>query len=89
MWNYRVIMRTYTNKDSSVDNLFGIHEVYYTKKHEVDMWTEKPVDAFGTTLEELRKCYDLQAEAFTAPVLIETELLANIKKKSKTRQKNT
>ena len=61
--------------------LFGIHEVYY-EKGKITNWTECTIAPFGETLDELHIVYDMQKEAFNQPVLIESELLAKVAKKT-------
>ena len=77
MWNYRLIGK----KTSSPDELicWGIHEVYYDDDHNIEHWTEDPMDVFGLSPEEARSTYDMMAEAFTTPLLIEIEVNGELK----------
>lgn len=68
-WNYRVI---YHGKPGDV--WFGIYEVYYEDDGTVACWTTEPVGIVGDDMDELRRSYDLIAEAFKMPVLDESEL---------------
>lgn len=73
-WNYRIIKH---DKDAEV--WYGLHEVYYDDKDNVDTWTEDPVDF---------SCYEDEGEsgivkglamalsdALLLPALKESELL--------------
>lgn len=47
-WNYRVVHRVVNGEDC-----FGIHEAYYDGEWNVHSISEKPVDPYGETKEEL------------------------------------
>ena len=79
MWNYRLIGRKTPTRDDPNVICWGIHEVYYTDKHKVEHWTVAPMDVFGLSPEEARSTYDMMAEAFVAPPLMEVELDGELK----------
>lgn len=71
-WNYRLMKRTYcTDWD---EDEYEIVEAYYNGDGSVRAWTERGAVVGGATPEEARHNYELQAEAFTLPVLNEVEL---------------
>ncbi len=74
-WNYRVISRL---DSDGVPDRFGIHEVYYDSSGRIEMWSEEPCDPFGESLTELTKDIEMMSEALSEPVLLETELLAEL-----------
>lgn len=74
-WNYRVIRRP--DSDGGPDR-FGIHEVYYDPSGQIEMWTEESCDPFGESLAELKADVEAMAAALSEPVLLETELLAEL-----------
>ena len=67
-WNYRVIRKTNTGYDH-LDELYAIHEVYYSKDGKPEMVTVEPVGIVGEDYAEL--CAELAhyTEAFSKPVL--------------------
>jgi hypothetical protein len=67
-WNYRII-RYYHSK--SREYTFEIHEVYYKKDGEIDLWTENTIAPFGTSLEELVSSHAMMKSAFRKPILKE------------------
>lgn len=75
-WNHRVLKRTYkpTLTDRTPHIEFGIHEVYYNDKNEIEMWTEDQMAPRGQTLEELAKDLQWFVDALKKPVLDEEEL---------------
>ena len=74
-WNYRVISRP---DPGGGPDRFGIHEVYYDSSGQIEMWTEEPCDPFGESLAELKADVEAMAAALSEPVLLETELLAEL-----------
>ena len=79
MWNYRLVGKRTPTPDDPNLCCWGIHEVYYTDKHEVEHWTVDAMDVFGLSPEEARGTYDMMAEAFTTPPLM--EVIVNGKEK--------
>ncbi len=73
-WNYRLMRRTC--RGITQDNWYEIVEAYYTKGDVVRTWTERAQGPKGETVEEAKSDYELMAEAFTQPILDETELLS-------------
>ena len=51
-WNYRVIKIKHQEKNTPS---FEIHEVYYNDSHEIEGWTESPIEAYGESFSELEK----------------------------------
>jgi hypothetical protein len=72
-WTYRVIQK---------EGAYAIYEVYYDDQGTVEAWTESPVAAIGETLEELRQDLEWQLEALDEPVLEESELLEELKRRA-------
>ena len=68
-WNHRVMKRSYTHKDGTIEYTYAIHEVYYDKEGNVDSYTEDSVAPQGETLEELEKEIELFKKAILKPVL--------------------
>jgi hypothetical protein len=66
-WNYRVIKRKLPDGTHS----FGIHEVYYNVKNEIEMYSENPEQIVGETLKELHETCEHMAASLYKPVLIE------------------
>ena len=79
MWNYRLVGRRTPIPDDPDLCCWGIHEVYYDDDHNIEHWTEDPQDVFGLSPEEARSTYDMMAEAFTTPPLIEVKLDGELK----------
>ena len=63
-WNHRVL----ENKDG-----FTIREVLYNGEGEIITWTEEPIEPSGDTLKEMKEHYKEMAEAFTLPVLQDSD----------------
>lgn len=67
-WNFRVIKhKTAPTGNTALDRVtpkewYGLHEVYYNDKGEIDGWIEEP-EVTGETLEDLRGTIDLMWEA--------------------------
>lgn len=68
-WNYRVVATTHPNDYVE----YAIHEVYYTEEDELYLYTEEPVGFVGESVEELKRAYEMAAEAFNAPVLTDQD----------------
>jgi hypothetical protein len=67
-WNYRVLRRVY-GEGKDAEESFGIHEVYYDKDGSAEMCSVDPIDAHGSTPEELKADLENQLKAFNQPVL--------------------
>lgn len=65
-WNYRVFRHQYT-KDGKC--YYAIHECYYDKDGKVNGWTERAIEPYGDTVEELQDVLEMMGEAFSKPVL--------------------
>ena len=76
MWNYRVI-----KKVTKEEIIYGIYEVYYNDKEEIDSWTTNPTDLSNDTFDGLRDNYLMMAEVFINPILDEQELIKKITEK--------
>ena len=63
-WNYRVMKKKIRGED-----VFEIHEVYYTTEGKVKAWTENPIIPYGETMEELKEDILMQSRALEKPVL--------------------
>ena len=72
-WNYRVVKRTFTNKDGSTEDRFAVHEVYYDDndppKAET-MISLDPTYPSGDSVGELRRDFEYYQRALDKPVLI-------------------
>lgn len=68
-WNYRVVRKEYLHIDGSVEEYFGIHEVYYEDDNSGMSATENPIAPDGETIDELKSTLTLMLEAFNKPVL--------------------
>lgn len=69
-WNYRVVRKEYLHIDGSVEEYFGIHEVYYENYDNSKMSaTETPIAPEGETISELKSTLTLMLEALEKPVL--------------------
>lgn len=62
-WNYRII-----KQKGEHGEYFGIHEVFY-KDEKPDMYTVDAIAPMGDSVEELRKSYNMMANAFHHDVL--------------------
>ena len=80
IWNYRVGFRkscysVVDNNDHSkvVDVLeedcYGIVECYYNAKGEITFTTERFINPYGETLEELESSFEMMKSAFDLPIL--------------------
>ena len=49
-----------------------------TSSGQIEMWTEEPCDPFGEALAELKADVEAMAAGLSEPVLLETELLAEL-----------
>ena len=76
MWNYRVI-----KKVTKEEIIYGIYEVYYNDKEEIDSWTTNPTDLSNDTFDGLHDNYLMMAKAFINPILDEQELIKKITEK--------
>lgn len=65
-WNYRVMKRTFTHRDGSTEDIYGIHECYYssdpspviiTWSAEADVEGES-VDVLRATLQDMLAALD-------------------------------
>lgn len=68
-WDYRVVHSVDHDED-----IYQIHEIYYSDSGEIRMWTERPVTPFGNSLNELIHDIALFGEAHEKPVLEKSEL---------------
>ena len=76
-WNYRVIAQE--NKEGKL--IYGVHEVYYDEEnYQIFSWSANPIMLYADSYETLKAMKDRYFLAYTKPVLIESELLKNIKK---------
>ncbi len=65
-WDYRVMRKK--NKDGTF--IYGIHEVYWDKRHsKVRSWTKDPMDPHGETLQELKDDFEFMGLALGDPIL--------------------
>ena len=68
-WNYRIISHPpYGVAGNKGDRTYQIHEVY-TDEGKIIGFTEKGIEPFGETMNELRQAFEHMQLAFTKPVL--------------------
>ena len=79
-WNYRVAKKCITVDilkdevtgevvDSCSEDQFGICEVYYNDEGKITSTTERFIEPYGETLEELKTNFNMMQEAFNKPVI--------------------
>lgn len=79
-WNYRVAKKCITVDilkdevtgevvDSYSEDSFGICEVYYNDEGKITSTTERFIEPYGETLEDLKWCFDKMKEAFDKEVI--------------------
>ena len=79
-WNYRAAKKRLTVDilkdevtgevvDSYSENQFGICEVYYNDEGKVTSTTERFIEPYGETLEDLKANFNMMKEAFDKPVI--------------------
>ena len=79
-WNYRVAKKCITVDilkdevtgevvDSYSEDTFGICEVYYNDEGQITSTTERFIEPFGETLEELSGVFEKMKKAFELPVV--------------------
>lgn len=74
IWDYRIGKKVLTCKvdcsnDVYEEDCYGIVEAYYNDKGEVTFTTERFVNPYGETLEELKSSFEMMKEAFDKPAL--------------------
>ena len=68
-WNYRIISHPpYGVAGNKGDRTYQIHEVY-TDEGKIIGFTEKGIEPFGESIDELRQDFANMHAAFTKPVL--------------------
>lgn len=73
-WNYRIARKTLKCKvdlsnDYYEEDQYGIVECYYNEEGEIYATTERFIEPYGETLEELKWSFDKMKEAFDKEVL--------------------
>ena len=73
-WNYRVACKKLEVKidlsnDVYEEDCFGIVEAYYNDQGEIYATTERFIEPYGETLEELKRNLETIQKAFNLPVL--------------------
>ena len=56
-------------KENFIEKSYSIYEVHYTAKGDIWGFTEKPMEPFGETLEEIKKDLGYMCEALSKEVL--------------------
>lgn len=69
-WNYRIIK--FDTPEDAEETWLSIHEVYYDGDRPI-YYTSNIAGIEGETLDELKKTYEMLAEAFDKPVLTEKD----------------
>ena len=73
-WNYRIIKH-----NTSKQNHFALHEVFYDDKGKITSWTEQPIDIVGESKADIERALKQMLLDIDTPVLTESELLKNLK----------
>ena len=61
--------------------IYGVHEVYYDdENYQISFWSVNPIVLYADSYETLKAMKDRYLLAYAKPVLIESELLKDIKK---------
>ena len=79
-WNYRAAKKRLTVDilkdevtgevvDSYSEDSFGICEVYYNDEGKITSTTERFIEPYGETLEDLKTSFNMMKEAFDKPVI--------------------
>jgi hypothetical protein len=69
-WNYRIVHK----KPLNGEDLFAIHEVFYSEDGEIENYTARPTYPIGETLEELTEEMEFYLKALQSPVLEQEDL---------------
>ena len=64
-WNYRILRTSHPEGQVT----YSIHEVYYSKDGTIVGWTQDPSEAYGETVEELRKTLEMMGQALDHTVI--------------------
>jgi len=71
-WNHRVIRRSRPSAfDDSIDESFGIHEVFYEDNGKIISWTQSPIEVSGDTIEDLREYLEWMRLSLDKAILTE------------------
>lgn len=73
-WNYRIGRKTLKYKvdlsdDYYEEDQYGIVECYYNEEGEIYATTERFIEPYGETLEDLKRSFEKMKEAFDKEVL--------------------
>ena len=64
-WNYRVVKYA-----EPLEDVYLIHEVYYSKRGKIEGWSEGEMHPLGTSLKDLRGDLKHMMQALKQPVLL-------------------
>lgn len=91
-WNYRIIKRTTTSPAGYVEDYYAIYEVYYNREGDIRAWSAQPLSPHGTSIQELRRDFELMRGAFYKPALdydkLEKEICRQEKEDSHVSKRN-
>jgi hypothetical protein len=78
-WNHRIIKHTSKILGRGKNKFrsrawFGIHEIYYSGKGDIIMYTDEPVRILGDDIEDMKESIKLLSTAFEKPILIDKKL---------------
>lgn len=73
-WNYRIGKKVLVSKidcsnDVYEEDCYGIVECYYNNEGGITFTTERFVEPYGETLEELKSSFEMMKSAFDLPIL--------------------
>lgn len=74
-WNYRIIKR-----DLKESSYFAVHEVFYDDKGKITSWTADPIDLTAESPKEIKRMLQQIVDDVNTPALVETKLLAKVRK---------
>lgn len=66
-WSYRIGRKVTPIEDTQIEE-YGIVEVYYNDKGDVDLYTDRFQEPWGETREELESVLKMMLEALNKPV---------------------
>jgi hypothetical protein len=67
-WGYRVIRKTYPFPDGTIEEQFGIHEVYYSDG-KPSSCTMNPTEVVAESVEGLKEDLEVRLTALEKPIL--------------------
>lgn len=68
-WNYRILVKVYTNGLGETEIAFSMHEVYYKKTGKPRAYSTEPISPHGESLTGVRKDLTYMRKALSKPIL--------------------